>query len=182
MTTNAPAKLNVLQTYQVVLYSRALHPEGVPIKGRQVVKHGQYELEAWVLNGTHMLRFDHRSLCATEWLTDQERPPSGQGVVSSFLCAGERDYEHKFIKDKVNYIATVQTETLTDSLFASEMNEISELGRANRALMHAWDDEAGECLSVIDIQPLAKQIHVQTYHLIASASLVLRTQSIFEHQ
>ena len=33
----------------------------------------------------------------------------------------------------------------------------------------------------VDIQRMARQVHVQTYHLVASASLVLRTQTIFEH-
>ncbi|MBC7771856.1 MAG: DUF2617 family protein [Pyrinomonadaceae bacterium] len=178
---NATAKLSVLQTYQLVLYSRALHPDGVAIKGRQVVKHGDYELEAWVLPGTHMVRFDHKALCATELLTDQERAPSPQGLVVSFLCAGERDYEHKFVKDRVNYMTTVQTETLSDSLYAATMDEMVEFGKANRSLSHCWADEAGRCLSMIDIQRKAREVHVESYHLVASAGLVLRTQSIFEH-
>ncbi len=178
---NMPTKTSVLQTYQLVLYNRALHPDGVAIKGRQVVNQGEYVLEAWVLPGSHMVRFDYRALCVTELLTDHERAPSQQGLVASFLCAGERDYEHKFVKDRVNYITTVQTETLSDSLYASTMEEMVEFAKANRSLLHVWKDEAGPCLSVLDIQRKAKEAHVQTYHLVASAGLVLRTQSIFEH-
>ena len=178
---NVPMKSNVLQTYQIVLYNRALHPENVGLKGRRVVRHGEFELEAWILPGTHMLRFDYRTLCACELLTDQEKAPPLQGQVTSFLCAGERDFEHRFPKDKVTYMTTVQTETLSDSLFAATMDEMAEHARINRSLSHTWDDEAGRCLSLIDIQHMAKQVHVQSYHLVASASLVLRTQSIFEH-
>jgi hypothetical protein len=178
---NLPTKTNVLQTYQVILYNRALHPDAVGLKGRRVVKHGEYELEAWILPGTHMLRFDYHTLCASELLTDLEKPAPLQGQVSAFLCAGERDFEHRFVKDRVTYMTTVQTETLSDSLYAATLEEMADHARANRSLSHAWDDENGKCLSLLDIQRMAKQVHIQTYHLIASASLVLRTQSIFEH-
>src|SRR5689334_8374179 len=104
---NLPTKANVLQTYQVVLYNRALHPDTVCLKGRRVVKHGDYELEAWIMSGAHMLRFEYKTLCASELLTDQETPPPLQGQVASFLCAGERDFEHSFAKDKVMYMTTV---------------------------------------------------------------------------
>jgi hypothetical protein len=178
---NLPTKTNVLQTYQIILYNRALHPEAMSLKGRRVVKHGAYELEAWVLPGAHMLRFDHGTLCVSELLTDQEKTPPLQGQVSSFLCAGERDVEHKFPREKVTYMTSVQTETLSESLYAASLEEMLDHVRANHSLSHTWDDEAGRCLSLVDIQRMAKQVHVQTYHLVASASLVLRTQTIFEH-
>ena len=177
---NLPTKSNVLQTYQVALYSKALHPELFALKGRRVVRHGDYELEAWILPGSHMLRFEYKTLCVSELLSDSDRAlPAGQ--VSSFLCAGERDFEHKFVKDRVNYMTTVQTETLSDNLYHATFEEMTEFARANHALAHAWADEAGRCLSLIDIQRQKTQVHVQTYHLVASANLVLRTQTIFEH-
>jgi hypothetical protein len=178
---NLQTKTNVLQTYQVVLYNRALHPDIFPPKGRRVVRHGDYELECWVLPGTHMLRFEYKTLCISELLTDQEKAPTQAGMVSSFLCAGERDFEHRFPKDKVNYITTVQTETLSDNLYNATFQELMDWARNSRALTHLWSDEAGQCLSVIDMQTQRKQVHVQTYHLVASAGLVLRTQTIFEH-
>ena len=133
---NLQTKVNVLQTYQVVLYNRALHPELFPPKGRRVVRHGDYELECWVLPGTHMLRFEYKTLCVSELLLDQEKTPSGSGIVASFLCAGEHDFEHKFPKDRVNYISTVQTETLSENLFNATFDELSEWAKHNRALAH----------------------------------------------
>ncbi len=41
---NLPTK-NSLQSYQVILYHRALHPELFQLRGRKVVRHGDYELE-----------------------------------------------------------------------------------------------------------------------------------------
>jgi len=176
-----PPRQSLLQSYQVLLYNRALHPELFALKGRRVVRHGEYELEAWVLPGQHLLRFEYRTLCLTELLTDQEKGVP-QGSVSAFLCAGERDFEQQFPKDRVSYVTTVQTETLTENLYQATYEEMLDFVRQNQALAHRWTDEAGKCLSLIDIQRMNREVHAQTYHLIASAGLVLRTQTIFEHR
>jgi hypothetical protein len=165
----------------LALYDCAPSLETLGLKGRRVVRHREFELEARLLPGGHVLRFDYRTLCACEFFADQEFAQPLQGQIALFSCAGDRDFEHRFPKDKVTYMTTVQTETLSDSLFAATMDEMAEHARINRSLSHTWDDEAGRCLSLIDIQHMAQQVHVQSYHLVASASLVLRTQSIFEH-
>jgi len=175
-------KTNVLQTYQLVLYNRALHPELFQLKGRKVITHGSYELEAWVMPGQHLLRFGYRSLCLTELVTDQDRSVPSQGIVTAFLCPSEKDYEHTFPTDQVNYMTTVTTETLSQNLYQSTYEELLDLARRNQALAHRWTDEAGKCLSVIETQRMTKEVHVQTYHMNASNGLVLRTQTIFEHK
>jgi hypothetical protein len=179
---NFPAKTNVLQSYQVVLYNKALHPELFPLKGRQVVRHGEYELEAWIMPGAHILRFEYKTLCVSELVTDQDKKVPAAGVVTAFLCAGERDFEHKFVKDKVNYVTMVTTETLSDSLYQSSYQEMVQHARVNRSLAHLWNDEGGKCLSLIDIQHSLGYVHADSYHFVASAGLVLRTQTIFEHK
>lgn len=178
---NLPSKANLLQAYQVFLYDRALHPDVFPLKARRVIHHGEYELDIWVMPGSHALRFDHnKSFCATELLSDHERAIPQTGIVSHFLCAGERDYEYRFAKSGVSYITTVQTETLTDNLYSSTYAEMLDFARSSQALAHRWEDEAGKCLSMVDAQRYAREVHAQTFHLIASIGLVLRTQTIFE--
>jgi hypothetical protein len=176
-----PAKSNSLQSYQVVLYNRALHPELFPLKGRKVVKHGEYELEGWVMPGAHLLRFEHRKVCASELLTDQEDNLPATGVVSAFLCAGERDYEHRFTEETATYMTTVQTETLSENLYLATFKEILEFSREADAVVHKWADDSGPCLSMLDLQRYNKEVHAQSYHLIAQGGIVLRTQTIFEH-
>ena len=39
----------------------------------------------------------------------------------------------------------------------------------------------GRNLSMVDVQRLTKEVHAQSYHLIAATGLVIRTQTIFEH-
>ncbi len=173
-------KSNALQSYQVVFYGRALHPELFPLKARKVIRHNGYELEAWVMPGQHVLRFEHGALCATELLTDQERNLPTNGILAAFLCGGERDFEHPFPKNSAVYMTTVQTETLSENLYQATYDEINQLARENAALMHSWRDEAGKCLSVIDLQRYQSEVHAQAYHLLASQGLVVRTQTIFE--
>lgn len=181
---NFPAKpANVLQTYQVVLYNKALHPELFPLRARRVVKKNDYELEAWVMPGQHVLRFEYKGLCACELVTDLEaRNVPGANVVRSFPCAGEHDFEHSFPRDGVNYLTTVQTETLAENLYNSTYDELLAMGKESSALAHRWNDESGRCLSMVDVQRMNKEVHCQGYHLISNIGLVLRTMTIFEHR
>ena len=69
---SAPLKPGSIQAHQLFLYSRAIHPGLLPIKSRRVTKHADYELEVWALDGGHLLRFEHTTLCCCELLTAQE--------------------------------------------------------------------------------------------------------------
>lgn len=176
-----PVKGNSLQSYQVLLYNRALHPELFRLKGRKVVRHGAYEFETWVMEGAHLFRFEYATLCACELLTSQEGRLPEAGLVTGFLAAGERDFEHRFVRDRVTYMHTVQTETLSENLYVATYDEMLDYARSADTLIHRWEDDAGKCLSVIDTQRFNKEIHAQAYHLIAQGGIVIRTQTIFEH-
>src|SRR5262245_58419632 len=95
-------KPNNTLMYQAILYGRALHPELFSLRARRVVRTGDYHLESWLMNGSHLLRFERGSLCACELLTDQERDLPSSGVVTAFQCVGEHDYEHRFKEERVN--------------------------------------------------------------------------------
>jgi len=181
MTSVPTVKSHSLQSYQMLLYGRALHPELFPLKARKVMRHGAYELEMWAMAGSHLLRFEHGPLCACELMTDQEGNLPETGVVTAFLCAGERDYEHRFEKAKVTYMTTVQTESLSENLYLATYDEMLAHARENAAIVHRWEDECGNCLSMLDAQTMSKEVHIQSYHLLAQGGLVIRTQTIFEH-
>jgi len=195
---NTPQKTNALQSYQILLYDRALHPELFALKGRRVVRGGAWELEAWVMQGQHVLRFERGSVCAAELVTDQETGLPTNGALSAALCAGERDYEHAFTcrpttgpcvnghatppagRGSVVYISTVQTESLSENLFIATCEEMTAHVAENESLVHAWEEEAGKGMSIIDLQRYANEVHAQAYHLIPSGGVVIRTQAIFE--
>ncbi len=197
---NLPTKPNGIQTYQIYLYRKALHPELFPLKGRRQLVHGAYEIEAWVMPGAHLLRFQHSKLCACELLTDQEGALPVDGAVTGFVCAGEHEFEHSFETERVRYLTSVQTEQLSDNLYQATYDEMTQFAQETGALIHAWTDagaspnglngharsnghatQGGRNLSMLDVQRLTKEVHAQSYHLLAASGLVIRTQTIFEH-
>jgi len=179
---DTPTRVNSLQTYQVVLYDRALHPEFFDLKSRRVERLNDFEFEAWLMNGGHVLRFEVGQVCASELVTDVERGLPDTGVVAAFLCAGERDYDHSFPGGPLNYITTVQTETLAENLYLSTHEELLAFGQESEAMIHQWEDEMGPCLSMLDTQRFSREMHVQAYHLLANQGIVLRSQTIFEQR
>lgn len=171
-----------LEAYQTILYRRALHPELFTLKGRRTLRHGQYEVEIWLMTGAHLLRMHHNGSCATELVTHQESGLPTEGAVSTFPCAGDRDFEHTFEPDRLRYMTSVQTETLAENLYAATYAELLEFGQESEALIHKWADaEGGKCLSMIDVQRYSREVHAQSYHMVAHSGFVLRTQTIFEH-
>lgn len=179
---NTPAKAPSIPSYHLVLYKRALHPELFPMRARRTVNHATYELEAWLMPGSHLLRFQHGELCCCELISDRDDNLPTTGAVATFPCAGERDFEHAFTAPRAAYLTTIQTETLNDSLYTSTYREMIDFAHETDALVHRWaNSEGAPCLSLIDIQRYPREVHAQAYHLIAGGGLVLRTQSIFEH-
>lgn len=178
-----PVRPNSLQTYQLFLYRKALHPELFALKGRRLLQHGQYELEAWVMPGTHMMRFRFGGFSVCELVTDQGDQLPLEGAVTSLLCQGEHEFEHPFAAEKVNYVTAVQTETLPENLYQSTYDEMMDYAKETGALVHKWSDlDGGKNVSMLDLQRLNKEVHAQSYHLMAHGGLVLRTQTIFEHK
>lgn len=177
------ARQNPLQTYQLILYGRALHPEPFHAKfrGRQFLsKEGVYTVESWIMPGMHAVRFEHNRVCCTEHVTDQDRGiPVGE-IITQHLCATEKEYEYVFPRDGVQYLSACQTETLGESLYAEDYEASLADGRSQDALIHIYEDEVGKCLSMVAMQKFASEVHVQSCHMVACAGLVLKTQSIFE--
>ncbi len=178
---SSPTKSSCLQAYRLLLFRRALHPELFPIKARTNLTHLAYAFEAWVMPGAHLMRFIHQGSCSTELITASEEPLPTRGMVTELPCAGERDHEEEF-GETIKYLSTVQTEQLPETLYRDTFEELTEFGRENDALMHAWqDDDGGRCATILDVQRYRREVHAQSYHLIAHGGVVLRTQSIFEH-
>ncbi len=181
LTKNTHNTSSCLQSYQSVLYSRPLHPEHFVIHDHKEIRFGPYQFEAWIMAGKHMCRFEISGACACEIVSETNVGLPQTGIVESILCAGEREFEHRFARSDLNYMTSVQTEQLSSNIYLSTFEELDEFSREVDSLVHRWDDEIGPCMSILNIQRFAKEVHVQSYHLIAREGLVLRTQSLFEH-
>lgn len=179
-TMNTASKTSSLQAYNMLLYRTALHPEFFGIEGRRKIEHAGYELEAWVFKGGHALRFQYDEVCLSEIVTDQLESLPDRGLVATLPCAGEKDHEADF-NDKVLFLTSMQTETLSDHLYLGTYNEMLEHSRECNGLVSMWKDETGRPnLSLVDMQRFADQVHIQGYHIRSDCGLVLRTQSIFQ--
>ncbi|MEM7228676.1 MAG: hypothetical protein AAF432_07670 [Planctomycetota bacterium] len=173
-------KSSLLQTYNMVLYRTALHPEFFDIQARQRLSQGDYEFEAWLLQSGHAIRFECNGLCVTEIVSSAVDPLPERGLVASLPCAGEKDHECEF-GDRVVFMTSIQTETLSDHLYLSTYNELRDHAEDSGALMLDWNHELNRPdMSLLDMQRYNDEVHVQSYHLRAEGGFVLRTQSIFQ--
>jgi hypothetical protein len=169
------------QSYQAILYNRALHPSLFDLRSRRVRARGPASLEAWVLPGQHVLRFTVGQFCATELLTDREDDLPESGAVTAFLCAGEREFEHVFTESRVTYMASVHTETISETIYAATYRDMLEHAAANESQIVEWTTPEGRNMSVVDLEAFGNEIHAEAYHLLARGGFVLRIQSMFRH-
>ena len=163
-----------------MVYRRALHPELFDLQGRRTFEHGDYEVETWLTPAGHVVRFQVEGQCLTEAVLESGDHLPEHGLVYALPCLGEKDYELE-PEGRIGYVTTVQTESLTDNLFAATFREMVDFAAEADAMMHQWKDaDNNPCLSLLDVQKYKKEFHLQSYHLVAATCLVLRTQSIFE--
>jgi hypothetical protein len=169
-----------VQTYRLLLYQRALHPELFGIQDRRSVVQPNYELESWVIPGGHVLRFQAAGRCVTEAVADQDQQLPQRGLLHALPCLGEKEMEDT-VENAIRYVTSVQTEQLSDNLYAATLTEMKEFAVESKAMHFEWTDtEGSQNLSVLDLQRYKGEIHAQAYHLIGAAGFVLRTQTIFE--
>ena len=161
-------------------YNRALHPELFDLQARRTDRHGDYEVELWVVPGGHTVRFQYASHTFTETVLERGDHLPETGLIHALPCLGEKDYEMPD-PGRIGFVTTIQTEVLSDNLYNATLREMLDFARETGALAHEWTDDHGvTCLSVLDAQKYRREFHIQSYHLYGNSGVVLRTQSIFE--
>ncbi len=169
------------QSHRLILYRRPLHPELFNLASRRTDRHGEYECDTWLFPGGHLVRFNFGKDLATEVVLDTGDHLPEAGLVHALPCVGEKDYEADQPIGRIQYVTSLQTETLADNLYQSTYQEMLDFAEETGSVCLPWEDEdGGRCLSLVDSQKYKREFHVQSYHLVASSGFVLRTQSIFE--
>ncbi len=178
---NPIAKTNSLQSYTMLIYRKALHPEFFAIEGRARIENAGLDAEAWIFQGGHSVRFQQDKVCLCEVVTDHPHTLPERGLSTNVPCAGEHEHEES-VSDSLTFMTTVQTETLAEHLYLGTYKEMLAHGRDNESLMTSWTDPVTNKpnLSVVDLQRFRTEIHVQSWHLRSDCGLVLRTQSMFQ--
>lgn len=170
------------QAFRLMVYNRPLHPELFSLQARRTDRHGEYEAENWVTPAGHVVRFSYGGLVCSEAVIENADHLPEMGLVHALPCLGEKEFEYEpQPEDKIGYVTTIQTEALTSNLYGATLREMKDFARETGSLSHSYEDADGTpCLSVLDTQKYKREFHVQSYHLLGSSGLVLRTQSIFE--
>lgn len=184
--------------HTLTLYTRPLHPELVQIKGRRTVQlkglgtgpsriSGAAEFEAWLSPLGHMLRYQTRTHCFCELVTDRDAGLNSNGVAFTVPAAGEKDHEELFAEACVLYTTSLQTEQLPGPIYATTYREMIDLAGEVGALVHTWtlpqpgkDGQQLRCLSMLELQRFEDEMHAQSTHMYPVGGLVLRTQTVFQ--
>ena len=179
MSVSSLKSTNV-QALRLMVYGRALHPELFDLQTRRTDRHGDYEVEMWLIPGGHTARFNFLGQTLTETVIERGDHLPETGLMHALPCVGEKDYEMED-PGKIGFVTTIQTESLTDNLYNATLREMQDFVRETGSLGYDWVDESGTpCLSVLDAQKYRREFHIQSYHLYGNSGVVLRTQSIFE--
>ena len=175
-----PTKSSSPHAYAMLLYRRAVHPEFFGIEARRKVQHGDYEFEGWIFKGGLCIRFQYGAISFCEVVVDNPTSLPDRGLAGTLPCAGEHDHDEK-ITEEINYMTSIQSESLSDHLYLGTYKEMLQHGRDSDSLMVAWSEPNGkQNLSLIDLQRFRNELHVQSFHLRAASGLVLRTQSMVQ--
>lgn len=201
-TSASPRPSISAPNHSLILYTRPLHPELVQMKARKTVQlkglgtgpsrlAGAAEFEAWLTPLGHMLRYQTRTHCFCELVTDRDAGLPTSGVAFSIPAIGEKDHEQLFTEACVLYTTSLQTETLPPPIYQTTYREMLELAEEVDALVHTWSlpprskDAAsgvseGRCLSMLELQRFDDEMHAQSTHMYPVGGLVLRTQTVFQ--
>ncbi|WP_432798951.1 DUF2617 family protein [Poriferisphaera sp. WC338] len=178
---SASHKTSSAQVFRLMLYRRPMHPELFNLHARRTERHGDYEVESWITNYGHVVRFQYDDQLLSEVIVDRGDHLPEHGLVHAIPCIGEKDYERDADDAGIGYVTTIQTESLTENLYIATMREMEDFARETGAISHKFAAPNGTpCLTVVDTQKYRKEFHVQSYHMLGSNTTILRTQSIFE--
>lgn len=172
-------KTSIAQLPKLMLYRRPLHPELFNFVGRRTDRHGDYEVDSWLVDGGHVVRFavDGRNMVEAVLEGNDHLPESG--LIHAMPCLGEKEYDLEDAEG-IGYFTTLQTESLTENLYLATYREMKDFARETGALFFEHSTPAGPNLVVLDSQKYKREFHFQSYHLTAHNGSVLRTQSVFE--
>jgi len=196
MRSGLTHKSSNIQMFRLMLYRRPLHPELFSIQARSVFRTSEYEVESWLMPAGHVVRFQHQDQTLTETVIESGDHLPETGLVHALPCLGEKEFEMTSpqVEDSsgaansanpsstLGYMTTIQTEALSDNLYMATYREMVDFAEETGALMYQWNEKVTGtvCLTILDSEKYKSEYQIQSYHLLGSNGMVLRTQSIFE--
>jgi len=166
----------------VLVYDRGLHPELFGIDARRTRILGGKEVVMWTLTGGgHLVAVTTGGKTVTEVACFPSKSLTDRGLIERLPCKGDKQYE-KLVNNDSQYYLALNEEHVTDALFDNSVTELLRLAEEQSGLVTHKKNELGqtEYLSIVVVQLHRKSIHIEGFHLLGDARVLVRTQSIVE--
>jgi len=165
-----------------LIYDRVLHPELFAADARRVRQLGDFDLTLWILTGGgHMATISGGRHTLTELTCFPNKALPDRGLVERLPCKGDKQFDLPMGEDHHYYLA-LNEEHVTDTLFDNSVSELLRLaGEQNGLVSHRKNDLGQtEYLSILVAQLHRRAVHLEGFHLLSEARVLVRTQSIIE--
>ncbi|MGC8552230.1 MAG: DUF2617 family protein [Phycisphaerae bacterium] len=181
--TSTPSKKPRSAGLSVLVYDRPLHPELFAVEARRVRFLGEFEVSMWLLaGGGHTV-----TICGagTDTITELACFPNkslpDRGLIERLPCKGDKQFD-KPLGDKHHYYLAINEEHITEALYENSVIELQRLADDQDGLLAQRKDENGrtECMSLVVAQLHRRAVHIEGFHLLGEARVLVRTQSIIE--
>ncbi len=166
----------------VLLYDRGLHPELFAVDVRRTRLLAGYEVQLWLLSGGgHLVAVSHGGKTVTEVTCFPNKALQDRGLIERLPCKGDKQYE-RVLGNQFQYYLALNEEHVTDTLFDNSVTELLRLAEEQNGLVSHKKNELGhtEYLSILVSQLHRQSIHIEGFHLLGEARVLVRTQSIVE--
>ncbi len=166
--------------YRVALFKGAAGCGTVRPGSRRFISRPKYTLEAVLSEGSHTLTFRTGLNVITELvIPNRESLPTGKRLGGG-VCQLGHDIDTNAVNGTCRYLGSLSAEQLDSHAFWAVLGEIADFALENDAFVVRWGAGAARSMSVLDVQGLMNEVHVQGYHFDASSHVIIRSQSIFE--
>jgi hypothetical protein len=166
----------------VLVYDRGLHPELFTVDARRSRVLGGLEVSMWLLNGGgHLVAVTSGGKTVSELACFPSKALPDRGLIERLPCKGDKQYE-KALGNHFQYYLALNEEHVTEALFDNSVTELLRLAEEQGGLVAHKKNELGqtEYLSIVVATLHRRAVHLEGFHLLGEARVLVRTQSIVE--
>ncbi|MCL2641725.1 MAG: DUF2617 family protein [Phycisphaerales bacterium] len=166
----------------VLVYDRSLHPEHFVVEARRSRVLGGLEVSMWLLaGGGHLVAVTGNGKTVSELTCFPTKALPDRGLIERLPCKGDKQYE-KALGNHFQYYLALNEEHVTEALFENSITELLRLAEEQNGLVAHKKNELGqtEYLSITVATLHRRAVHIEGFHLLGEARVLVRTQSIVE--
>src|SRR4029078_13596244 len=152
------------------------------VEARRVRNLGGLDLSMCLLSGGgHLVAVSGGGKTVPELTCFPSKTLPDRGLIEKLPCKGDKQYE-KSLGQQFQYYLALNEEHVTEALFENSVSELLRLAEEQGGLVSHKKNELGqtEYLSIIIAQLHRRAVHIEGFHLLGEARVLVRTQSIVE--